>query len=71
MKVTWLPNTFSGYMVADYLGTSYVNGNAFGVFAVAKAPVNGVYNQGMYTTTTPLEMAANEPTFSSAADKPV
>lgn len=71
MKVTWLPNTYSGYMVADYLGTSYVQGQPFGVFAVAKAPSGGLFNQAMYTTTTPLVVAANEPTFSSAADKPV
>lgn len=71
MKVTWLPNTYSGYMVADYLGTSYVQGQPFGVFAVAKAPSGGVFNQAMYTTTAPLLAAANEPTFSSAADQPV
>ncbi len=71
MSLSWLPNTFSGYMVADYLGTSYVNGNPFGVFAVAKAPSNGVFNQEMYTTTTPLLVSANEPRFSSANDKPI
>jgi hypothetical protein len=71
MNLSWLPNTFSGYMVADYLGTSYVNGNPFGVFAVAKAMSNGKFNQAMYTTTTPLLVSDNEPTFSSAADKPI
>lgn len=71
MSLSWLPNTFSGYMVADYLGTSYVNGNPYGVFAVAKAPSAGVFNQEMYTTTTPLVVAANEPRFSSANDKPI
>jgi hypothetical protein len=71
MSLSWLPNTFSGYMVADYLGTSYVNGNAYGVIAVAKAPSNGVFNQEMYTTSTPLVVAANEPRYSSANDKPI
>ncbi len=71
MNLSWLPNTFSGYMVADYLGTSYVNGNPFGVFAVAKAMSGGKFNQAMYTTTTPLLVSDNEPTFSSAADKPI
>jgi len=71
MDLSWLPNTFSGYMVADYLGTSYVNGNAYGVIAVAKAPSGSVFNQAMYTTTTPLLPSPNEPTFSSAGEKPV
>lgn len=71
MNLTWLPNTFSGYMVADYLGTSYVQGQPFGIFAVAKAPSGGVLNQAMYTTTAPLIVAPNEPTFSSAADQPI
>jgi hypothetical protein len=38
MKTSWLPNTFSGLMVADYLSTSYVTGKAVAVFAVAKQP---------------------------------
>jgi len=71
MSISWLPNTFSGYMVADYLGTSYVNGNPFGVFAVAKAPSNGKFNQEMYTTSSPLLVSANEPTYSSAGEKPI
>jgi hypothetical protein len=71
MKLTWLPNTFSGLMVADYLGTSYVKGQPFGVFAVAKSPSGSLLNQAMYTTTSPLVVAANEPRFSSAAEKPV
>jgi hypothetical protein len=71
MNLSWLPNTFSGYMVADYLGTSYVNGNPFGVFAAAKAMSGGKFNEAMYTTTTALLASDNEPTFSSAADKPI
>lgn len=71
MNLSWLPNTFSGYMVADYLGTTFVKGKPFGVFAVAKAPNGGKFNQGMYTTTQPLAVAANEPTYSSAVDKPI
>src|SRR5579872_1065780 len=38
MSLSWLPNSQNGWMVADYLGTAYSNGNPFGVFAVAKAP---------------------------------
>lgn len=71
MQLSWLPNSQNGLMVADYLGTSYVNGNPFGVFAVAKAPAGGKFNQGMYSTTAPLLMSPNEPTYSSAADRPI
>jgi len=65
MSTSWLPNTFSGRMVADYISTSYVNGNAFGVFAVAKAPSGSVLDEAMYTTTSPLTIAADATHFSS------
>jgi hypothetical protein len=71
MKLSWLPNSQNGLMVADYLGVGYSNGNPFGVFAVAKALSNGKYNEAMYTTTTPLLASENEPRYSSAADKPI
>jgi hypothetical protein len=71
MSLSWLPDSFSGYMVADYLGTTFVQGKPFGVFAVAKAPHDGKRDQGMYTTTQPLVVADNEPTYSSALDKPI
>ena len=71
MQLSWLPNTFSGLMVADYLSTSFVNGNAFGVFMVAKAPSGGVLNQAAFTTTGPLAAADSAPRFSSQNDKPV
>src|SRR6266550_3296889 len=51
MSTSWLPNTFSGLMVADYISTSYVNGNAFAVFAAAKAPSGSTLDEAMYTTT--------------------
>ena len=35
MKISWLPASQNGPMLADYLSSSYVNGNAFGVFMVA------------------------------------
>jgi hypothetical protein len=71
MQLTWLPSTFSGRMVADYLSSSYVNGQPFGVFMVAKAPQNGVFNQAAYTTKEPLLAAASEPRFSSKGEKQI
>jgi hypothetical protein len=56
MHIAWLPNTTLGFMVGDYISTSFVNGKAFGVFAVALAPVGGKFNEAMYTTTTGLSV---------------
>ena len=71
MKLTWLPLSDNGYMVADYIGVSYVNGNPFGVFAVAKANSGTKYRESMFTTKAPLPLAGSAPRFSGAADKPV
>src|SRR6202035_2886977 len=54
MELTWLPQSQNGLMVADYLAVAYANGNPFGVFAVAKTPSGGLFNEAMYTTKAPL-----------------
>jgi hypothetical protein len=69
MKISWLPNSQNGPMLADYLSSSYVNGKAFGVFMVAKAPSGGLFNEAAYTTKNPLEVVADEPRFSSRGEK--
>jgi hypothetical protein len=71
MKISWLPASQNGPMLADYLSSSYVNGKAFGVFMVAKAPSSGLFNEAAYTTKQPLEAAADEPRFSSSGEKPI
>ncbi len=71
MITSWLPNTFSGLMVADYISTSYVNGNAFAVFAAAKAPSGSTLDEAMYTTTSPLAAAFDAARFSSRNERPV
>jgi hypothetical protein len=71
MKLAWLPVSDNGYMVADYVGVSYVNGNPFGVFAVAKGPSKGLLNEAIYSTKTPLLLAPDQPTHSSKNDRPV
>ncbi len=71
MKVTWLPLSDNGYMVADYIGVSYVNGNPFGVFAVAQALSGSTYKESMFTTKAPLPLAGGALRFSGLADKPV
>jgi hypothetical protein len=50
MNPTWLANTNQGRMVGDYISTSILaNGNAFPVFAVAKANKGSKFNEAMYT----------------------
>ena len=71
MQLNWLPMSDAGYMVADYIGVAYTNGNPFGVFEVAKAPSGGVLNEATYTTKEPLLASPGEPRFSSKGEKPV
>jgi hypothetical protein len=71
MKLAWLPVSDAGPMVADYIGVSYVNGNAFGVFANAVAPTGSTLAEAMYTTKAPLPAPGSAPRFSGIEDKPV
>ena len=68
----WLPNTFSGYMVADYISVGYANGKAFPVYAVALAKNGNLFQQAIYTTATGLVEAGPEvEQLSSEGDLPV
>jgi hypothetical protein len=50
MTVTWLASTTQGFMVGDYISTSFnASGVAHGVFAVATAPSGGVFHEAMFT----------------------
>jgi hypothetical protein len=71
MKLAWLPVSDDGPMVADYIGVSYVNGNAFGVFADAQAPSGSTLAESMFTTKAPLPAPGSALRFSGLADKPV
>jgi hypothetical protein len=71
MRLGWLANTTLGYMVGDYISTSFVNGKAFGVFAVAKSKTGTTYNEAMYTNATGLTVDSTGPRFSSAGEEPV
>ena len=72
MTLTWLPDTFSGRMVADYAAVGFGTGKAFPIFAVAQAPTGSVFHQAIYTTSTGLEPGAPElEQLSSAGDVPV
>ena len=56
MTMSWLPNTSQGFMVGDYISTSFAGGTAFPAFNVAFAPSGGSDCQ----TATPT---CNQPTF--------
>lgn len=70
--ITWLPNTFSGRMVGDYISTSFVNGKAFSVFAVPNPLTGSTFNQPMFTEMGGLTAPSFfNLQFSGAADRPV
>ena len=71
MNTSWLAQTNQGYMVGDYMSTSFVNGKAYGVFAGALPPSGGKYRQGMYTPKIGWLEEGIGPALSSAGDKPV
>ncbi len=49
MSLSWLPNTTQGFMVGDYISTSFVGSPAFPAFAVATAPSGGIFNEATFT----------------------
>src|SRR5207249_11644779 len=52
MAVTWLASTTQGFMVGDYISTSFNSGgSAHAAFEVANPPSGGVFDEGTYTTT--------------------
>jgi hypothetical protein len=69
MSLSWLPSTSSGRMVGDYMATSFVNGKAYGFFAVAKANSGTIFDQGIYTTQSGLDVMAVRGRNSSAAER--
>jgi len=72
MSLTWLPDTFSGRMVADYIAVGFGGGKAFPIFALAHAPTGSLLQEAIYTTAAGL--AAAEPELellSSEGDRPV
>jgi hypothetical protein len=50
MELTWLPQTFSGTMVADYVSVGFAGGKAFPVFAAAQANSGSLFHEAIYTT---------------------
>jgi hypothetical protein len=57
MNLSWLANTTSGYMVGDYISTSFSNGKAFPLFVVASSPNGSTLNEALFTTQAGLAVA--------------
>ena len=59
MTVTWLANTTQGFMVGDYISTSFAGGTARPFFAVATANSGTVFNEAAFTTANGLAFGAS------------
>ena len=58
-------------MVGDYISTSWLNGKAFGAFAVAKTPSGSAFDQSIFVPSGGLSAAASGFVNTSAGDHPV
>jgi hypothetical protein len=75
MTLTWLANTTQGFMVGDYISTSFANGTAHPVFMVANAKVGSTFDEAAYTPTSGLAirggtLTGNDPVVASAPPAP-
>src|ERR1035438_9998963 len=72
MQLTWLPQTFSGTMVADYISVEFAAGKAFPVFAAAQKKTGSLFHEAIYTTSAGQEIPTLESEVMSAeGDQPV
>ncbi len=58
MTLTWLANTTQGFMVGDYISTSFANGTAHPVFMVANPKVGSTFDEAAYSPTSGLAIRA-------------
>ena len=77
MSLTNLANTNQGFMVGDYISTSFSGANAVPVFAVAGPLQGSVFNQAMFTDLLPVTAlqfhplrVTDEPVLSLKGDRP-
>ena len=71
MNVSWLPNTTDGYMVGDYIATSFSAGKAYPVFVTASAPGNGQLNEVLTTVQAGLTVEGGTNSATSTPVEPV
>jgi hypothetical protein len=61
MALTDLANTSQGYMVGDYISTSFVGADAVSVFAIGHRGFGGVFNEAMYGALHPVTAQDQHP----------
>jgi len=71
MLPTWLPNTFAGLMVGDYVSTAFSGGKAFPIIAAASAVSGSLFDEPIFTVSTGFAMNRSVATFSSVGEHPV
>jgi hypothetical protein len=71
ISMSWIASTDQGVMVGDYIATAFAGGKAFGVFANAKAPKNGKFDEYMVTPKGGLTAAEGAVRYSSRGEHPL
>ena len=72
MQLSWLPQTYSGYMVGDYFSTVFSGPRAFPIYMIAFQPNNGVYQQAAFTEGYGFPFQSGQgQVLSSKDDKPI
>lgn len=59
MTISWLPNTFAGFMVGDYMSTVFAGGKAFPIFSVARANSGTMLDEAIFTTATGFAVSSS------------
>jgi hypothetical protein len=77
MALTDLADTNQGFMVGDYISTSFTGEDAISVFALGKRGFAGVFNEAMYATLQPVTAqdlhplrVVDDPVLSTRGDRP-
>jgi hypothetical protein len=71
MSLAWLPNTFAGLMVGDYVAAAYSGGKAFAIFAAAQANSATMFDEPIYSTTDGFATAEKVAVGTSAGEQPI
>jgi hypothetical protein len=70
MQLAWLPSTNQGYMVGDYISTSFALGSAHTVIPIAHAPTSTTFNEAMFASVTSPPPPSPQPVATSAPASP-
>ncbi|MBI3977225.1 MAG: exo-alpha-sialidase [Chloroflexi bacterium] len=71
MSLSWLANTSQGYMVGDYISTSFVGGSPWSVVALANAPSGGFFDEAMHAPASGLDLSSGAAVATPGGEHPV